>query len=63
MRTPGGPGQPEEKRVVNERDAFERLLASLHEATFNPDLWPTTSALIDEAVGTEGNALLIAASV
>ena len=48
---------------MNERDAFQRLLVSLHEAVLNPDLWPTTSALIDEAVAVKGNALLIAQSV
>lgn len=48
---------------MNERDAFQRLLASLHEAILNPDLWPTTSALIDEAVAVKGNALAIAQSV
>lgn len=48
---------------MNERDAFQRFLASLNEAILNPDLWPTTSALIDEAVAVKGNALLIAQSV
>lgn len=48
---------------MNERDAFERILASLHEAILNPDLWPTTSALIDEAIAAKGNALLIARNV
>ena len=48
---------------MNERDAFERLLASLHKAILNPDLWPTTSALIDEAVAVKGNALFIAQSI
>ena len=48
---------------MNEGDAFARVLASLHEATFHPDLWPTTSALIDEVLGTKGNALLIAAAI
>ena len=48
---------------MNERDVFERLLASLHEAVLNPDLWSTTSALIEEAVAVKGNALFIAQSV
>ena len=48
---------------MSERDAFARILASLHEATLDPDLWPATSALIDETLGIEGNALLIAASL
>ena len=49
--------------VVSERDTFERLLASLHKAALDPDLWPTTSALIDEAVAAQGNALLIAEGI
>ena len=48
---------------MNEGDAFARILASLHEATFDPDLWPTTSCLIDEVLDTKGNALLISAAV
>lgn len=48
---------------MNEGDAFARIISSLHEATFDPNLWPTASALIDEVLGTKGNALLIAASV
>ena len=48
---------------MSDRDAFDRLLASLHKAALDPDLWPTTSALIDEAVAAKGNALLIAERV
>ena len=48
---------------MNERAGFERLLVSLHRATLEPNLWPTTSALIDEAVATKGNAVLVAQSV
>ena len=44
---------------MSDRDAFDRLLASLHKAALDPDLWPTTSALIDDACGATGNALLI----
>ena len=44
---------------MSERDAFDRLLAALHKASLDPDLWPATSALIDEAVGMGGSALLI----
>ena len=64
MQTPGQAGDRVRKRgVVSERDTFERLLASLHKAALDPDLWPTTSALIDEAVAATGNALLIAESI
>ena len=44
---------------MSDQDAFERILAALHEAMLDDTLWPATSALIDEACGTVGNALLI----
>ena len=40
-------------------DAFERILASLHEAMLDDVHWPTTTALIEEACGLTGNALLV----
>ena len=40
---------------MSEEDAFERILASLHEAALDPVRWPSTAALIDEALGTHGN--------
>ena len=44
---------------MNEFDAFNRILLSLHEAMLDDACWPQTSALIDEACGTMGNALLV----
>ena len=44
---------------MSDQDAFERILASLHDAELDPSQWPTTSALIDEACGINGNALLV----
>ena len=44
---------------MSDQDAFERILASLHEATLDDTIWPTTSALIDEACGAQGNALMV----
>ena len=44
---------------MSDQDAFERILASLHEAMLDDVQWPATSALIDEACGTQGNALLV----
>ena len=44
---------------MSDQDAFERILASLYEAMLDDALWPVTSALIDEACGLQGNALLI----
>ena len=40
-----------------ELNAFERILASLHDAALDPARWPTASAMIDEALGTHGNTL------
>ena len=46
-------------RAVVRRDinAFERILASLHEAALDPARWLGASALIDEALGTHGSTL------
>ena len=41
------------------QDAFERILASLYDAMLDDTYWPATSALIDEACGSTGNALLV----
>ena len=44
---------------MSDQDKFERVLAALHEAMLDDTLWPATSALIDDACGMVGNALLI----
>ncbi len=44
---------------MSDHDALERILAALHNAMLDDTLWPATSALIDEACGTVGNALLV----
>ena len=44
---------------MSEQNAFERILASLHDATLDDTHWPATAALIDEACGLTGNALLV----
>ena len=41
----------------SELNAFERILAALHEAALDPARWPGASALIDEALGTQGSTL------
>ena len=38
-------------------ELYERVLASLHDAAFDDDLWPRASALIDELQGSKGNTL------
>ena len=44
---------------MSDQDAFERILASLHDAMLDDTLWPVISALIDEACGAVGNGLMI----
>ena len=45
---------------MSERDAFDRVLASVHDATLDETRWPATAALIDEACGLTGNGLMVA---
>ena len=45
--------------AMSDQDAFARILASLCDATLDDTHWPATSALIDEACGITGNALLV----
>jgi len=45
---------------MSERDAFDRILASLHEATFDDSHWLPTFSLIDDACRTKGNMLTFA---
>ena len=44
---------------MSDRDVFERILASLYDAMLDETHWPETSALIDEACGATGNALMV----
>ena len=44
---------------MSEPPAFERIVASLHDAMLDDSHWPATSALIDEACGVTGNALMV----
>jgi hypothetical protein len=44
---------------MSDQDAFERILAALYDAMLDDAYWPTTSALIDEACGLQGNALIV----
>ena len=44
---------------MSNQDAYQRILASLSEAMLDDSHWPGTSALIDEACGLTGNAVLI----
>ena len=44
---------------MSEPPTFERVLASLYDAMLDETYWPATSALIDEACGIAGNALMV----
>ena len=44
---------------MSQQDAFDRILASLHEAALDDARWPVASRLIDEACGTKGNTLIV----
>ena len=43
---------------MRERDAFDRILVLLHEASLDDARWPAASALIDEACRAKGNDLV-----
>ena len=43
---------------MSERDAFERILDSLHEVAFDHARWSSASALIDEALRTHGSSMV-----
>ena len=45
---------------MNPLDAFDRILALLHQAALDDAQWLATAALIDEVCGTTGNALVVA---
>ena len=44
---------------MNRQDDFQRMLVTLHEATFNDAVWPEAAALIDETCGVVGHQLII----
>ena len=43
---------------MSQQDAFDRILAALHDAALDDARWPATSALIDDACGARGNMLV-----
>ena len=43
---------------MSERDAFDGILASLHEAALDHRRWSSATALIDEALGTHGSSMV-----
>ena len=44
---------------MNPDDAFERILEALYEAALDDARWPAATALMEEAVGASGNALIV----
>ena len=42
---------------MSEREAFDRILASLHEAALDRERWSTAAGLIDEALRTHGSSM------
>ena len=44
--------------MINQ-EAFERILASMHEAALDDTRWSSASALIDDALGVHGNSLVV----
>ena len=43
---------------MSEREAFERILASLHEAALDRAHWSTASALIDDILRAHGSSMV-----
>ena len=42
---------------MSEREAFDGILASLHEAALDRELWPSATGLIDDALRTHGSCM------
>ena len=43
---------------MSDREAFERILASLHEAALDREVWSTATGLIDDALRTHGSCMV-----
>ena len=44
---------------MSQQDQFDRIVSALHDAALDDRLWPSTSALIDDAVGMTGSHLTV----
>ena len=44
---------------MDSQDMLAKVLAALHDATLDDTLWPRASALVDDACGTTGNAIVV----
>ena len=43
---------------MNQQEAFDRIVGSLHDTTFDDDQWAATSALIEDSCGSKGTSLV-----
>jgi hypothetical protein len=48
---------------MTQKGLFGRIVASLQEAALDPGHWPTAAGLIDMAIGSKGNSVLITGDV
>ena len=44
--------------LMSQQDAFDRIVAALHDAAFDDAQWPAASALVDDACRMKGNMLV-----
>ena len=44
---------------MSQQDQFDRIVSALHDAALDDRLWPSASALIDDAVGMTGSHLTV----
>ena len=58
-RAARGPRTTTGRSLMSDQDIFERLLGAFSDTMLDETLWPATSALIDEACGLRGNAMMI----
>ena len=59
IRRRGGLHQETGGNVMSQYDAFNRILASLHDAMLDDAHWAATAALIDDALRATGNGLVV----
>ena len=60
LRPRGNRDNEGRKLIMSEQDAFDRILASLHEAMLDDVHWLPTFALIDDTCRTKGSFLTFA---
>ena len=53
-----GRARSSEGAATSEREAFERILASLHEVALDPAHWSAATALIDDTLRAHGSSMV-----